>query len=73
VHGDHHVGGADPQLPPPAAAERLDREVAEFNLSDGFSPEGFEVDVSILFCDVRDFTRFAAEADAQEFISRLNA
>jgi HAMP domain-containing protein len=51
----------------------LDSEVAEFILSDGFSPEGFEVDVSILFCDVRDFTRFAAEADAQEFISRLNA
>jgi adenylate cyclase len=47
--------------------------VAEFILSDGFSPEGFEVDVSILFCDVRDFTRFAAEADAQEVVSRLIA
>jgi adenylate cyclase len=47
--------------------------VAEFILSDGFSPEGFEVDVSILFCDVRDFTRFAAEADPQEVVSRLNA
>ena len=51
----------------------LDREVAEFILSDGFSPEGFEVDVSILFCDVRDFTRFAAEADAQEVVSSLNS
>jgi adenylate cyclase len=26
----------------------------------------------LLFCDVRDFTRFAAEADAQEVVGRLN-
>jgi adenylate cyclase len=50
----------------------LDREVAEYILSEGFSPEGVELDVSLLFCDVRDFTRFAAEADAQEVVGRLN-
>ena len=50
----------------------LDREVAEYILSDGFSPEGEEMDVSILFCDVRDFTGFAAEADAKEVVARLN-
>ena len=50
----------------------LDREVAEYILSDGFSPEGEEMDVSILFCDVRNFTGFAAEADAKEVVARLN-
>ena len=30
------------------------------------------MDVSILFCDVRDFTGFAAEADAKEVVARLN-
>lgn len=50
----------------------LDREVADYILSDGFSPEGFEVDVSILFCDVRDFTGFASGAEAPEVVARLN-
>ena len=50
----------------------LDREVAEYILSESFSPEGFEVDVSLLFCDVRDFTGFAAEAEAPEVVARLN-
>jgi adenylate cyclase len=50
----------------------LDREVAEYILSDGFSPEGEEMDVSVLFCDVRDFTGFAADADAKEVVARLN-
>ena len=43
----------------------LDSEVAEYILSEGFSEEGDEVEVSILFCDVRDFTRFAAGAERQ--------
>jgi hypothetical protein len=30
------------------------------------------MDVSILFCDVRDFTGFAARADAKEVVARLN-
>jgi class 3 adenylate cyclase len=51
----------------------LDKSVAEYILSEGFSEEGEEVEVSILFCDVRDFTSFAAQADAKEVVMRLNA
>lgn len=50
----------------------LDHEVADYILSDGFSPEGFEVDVSLLFCDVRDFTSFASGAEAPEVVAKLN-
>ncbi len=50
----------------------LDREVADYILSDGYTPEGFEADVSILFCDVRDFTSFSSQADAPEVVARLN-
>jgi len=51
----------------------LDKSVAEYILSEGFSEEGEEVEVSILFCDVRDFTSFAAKADAKDVVMRLNA
>jgi adenylate cyclase len=51
----------------------LDKSVAEYILSEGFSEEGEEVEVSILFCDVRDFTTFAAQADAKDVVMRLNA
>ena len=50
----------------------LDEDVAKYILSDSFSPEGFEVDVSVLFCDVRDFTSFASEARASDVVARLN-
>ena len=50
----------------------LDSEVAEYILSEGFTEEGVEADVSVLFCDVRDFTGFAAEADAKEVVASLN-
>ena len=50
----------------------LDREIAEYILSDGFDEEGVEVDVSILFCDVEDFTRFAADATPTEVVAALN-
>ena len=50
----------------------LDREIAEYILSDGFEEEGVEVDVSILFCDVLDFTRFAADATPAEVVAALN-
>ena len=50
----------------------LDREVADYILSEGFSPEGVEAEVSLLFCDVRDFTGFAAEAEAAEVVAKLN-
>jgi adenylate cyclase len=50
----------------------LDKEVAEYILSEGYNPEGTEVEVSILFCDVQDFTRFASDAEAAEVVARLN-
>lgn len=50
----------------------LDRDVAEYILSEGFSEEGIEVEVSLLFCDVHDFTRFAAGAEASEVVGHLN-
>lgn len=51
----------------------LDRGVAEHILSDGFSEGGEQVEVSILFGDVKDFTAFAADAEASELVSCLNA
>ena len=50
----------------------LDKSVAEYILSEGFSEEGVEVEVSVLLCDVRDFTSFAREAEAKEVVARLN-
>jgi adenylate cyclase len=50
----------------------LDKEVAEYILSEEFPEEGVELEVSVLFCDVQEFTRFAARANAQEVVSRLN-
>jgi adenylate cyclase len=50
----------------------LDRDVAEYILSEGFSEDGVDVDVSVLFCDVRDFTSFASEATPQEVVAALN-
>ena len=50
----------------------LDEEVAEYILSEGFSEEGVELDVSVLFCDVRDFTRLASGMDAKEVVAALN-
>ncbi len=50
----------------------LDREVAEYILSDSFVEEGIDLEVSVLFTDVRDFTGFAAGADAKEVVAALN-
>ncbi len=50
----------------------LDREVAEYILSEGFSEEGVEIEVTVLFCDVRGFTEFASEATPQEVVAALN-
>lgn len=50
----------------------LDREVAEYILSEGFTDEGVEVEVSMLFCDVRDFTSFAARSTPQQVVAELN-
>jgi adenylate cyclase len=50
----------------------LDHEVAEHILNEGTALEGEEVEVSVLFCDVRDFTGLASEVEAREVVSRLN-
>jgi adenylate cyclase len=50
----------------------LDKDVAEYILSERFVEEGIEREVSIVFCDVEDFTRFAANATATEVVARLN-
>ena len=50
----------------------LDEEVAAHLINEDFEPHGEEVEVSLVFCDVRDFTTVAAEADAPELVARLN-
>jgi class 3 adenylate cyclase len=50
----------------------LDRDIAEHILSDGFTEGGELIEVSILFCDVKDFTAFAESAEAGEVVARLN-
>src|SRR3954452_23297376 len=50
----------------------LDKDVAGFILSGNSPEEGIEIDVSVLFFDVRDFTKFAAEAEAREVVAKLN-
>ncbi len=50
----------------------LDKEIAEYILSDQFAPQGFEAHVSLLFCDARDFTGFASRSDAQEVVAAIN-
>lgn len=50
----------------------LDRDVAEYILSEGRSPRAFEAEVSVLFCDVRSFTSFAEHAEATEVVACLN-
>jgi adenylate cyclase len=50
----------------------LDKEVAEYILSEGFTEEGVEVEVTVLFCDVREFTAFASGATPQEVVAALN-
>ncbi len=51
----------------------LDEEVAEHILSDHFNEGGELIEVSILFCDVKDFTSFASHAEASQVVSCLNA
>jgi class 3 adenylate cyclase len=50
----------------------MDKEVARLILSGQYPDEGVEVDVSILFCDVRGFTSYAENAPATEVIASLN-
>jgi adenylate cyclase len=50
----------------------LDEEVATHLISEDFAPHGQELEVSLVFCDVRDFTTAAAGSDASEVVARLN-
>jgi class 3 adenylate cyclase len=51
----------------------VDKEVARFILSGQFPQGGVEIDVSILFCDVRGFTSFSERSAAGEVVAALNA
>ena len=50
----------------------LDEEVAAHLIQEDFEPSGEEVEVSLVFLDVRDFTTAAAESEAPEVVARLN-
>jgi class 3 adenylate cyclase len=50
----------------------LDREVADYILSEGFDESGVEAEVSVMFCDVRGFTGFAAERTPKQVVAALN-
>ena len=50
----------------------LDEEVAQHLISEDFEPGGEELEVSLVFVDVRDFTTAASESSAAEVVARLN-
>src|SRR4051812_19371338 len=50
----------------------VDPDVAERVLAEGTVLEGEEVEVSVLFLDIRSFTAFAEHATAGEVVARLN-
>jgi class 3 adenylate cyclase len=50
----------------------VDPELAERVLREGTDLAGEEIELSILFMDVREFTSFAESAAAQEVVARLN-
>ena len=50
----------------------LDEEVARHLINEDFDVHGHEAEVSLVFCDVQQFTATAAQASATEVVSRLN-
>jgi class 3 adenylate cyclase len=50
----------------------VDPEIAEHILKEGTDLGGEQVDVTMMFLDVRDFTGYAERADAQEVVTELN-
>jgi adenylate cyclase len=50
----------------------VDRDVAEHILREGTSLEGEEVEVTMLFLDIRGFTTFAERLSASEVVATLN-
>lgn len=53
-------------------ATYMDKEVARIVMADEIPESGFEIDVSIVFCDIRGFTEFADRAPPTAVISSLN-
>jgi adenylate cyclase len=50
----------------------VDREVAEHILREGTDLAGEEVEVTMMFIDVRDFTGFAERSSAREVVATIN-
>src|SRR5690349_8269583 len=50
----------------------VDPDVADSILSEGTSLEGEEVEVTIVFVDVRDFTGFAERTAAHDVVATIN-
>jgi adenylate cyclase len=50
----------------------VDRDVAEHILSEGTSLAGEEVEVTIMFLDIRDFTAFAERTPADQVVAAIN-
>ena len=50
----------------------LSTEVSRAVLEGGVELEGEGLEVSVLFCDIRDFTRFSSQRTPQEIVERLN-
>ena len=50
----------------------VDPEIAEHILKEGTDLGGEQVEVTIMFLDVRDFTGFAERSDAQDVVAALN-
>lgn len=51
----------------------VDPEVAEHILEEGTNLAGEQVEVTIMFVDIRDFTSFAEKTAAEEVVSSINA
>ncbi|HEV2232963.1 MAG TPA: adenylate/guanylate cyclase domain-containing protein [Terriglobia bacterium] len=50
----------------------LSTEVSRAVLDGGVELEGEGLEVSVLFCDIRDFTRFSSQRTPQQIVQRLN-
>ena len=50
----------------------VDPEVAELILREGTDLDGEEVEVTVMFIDIRGFTTYASETEAHEVVTRLN-
>src|SRR5581483_7816709 len=50
----------------------VDPQLADRVLAEGTDLQGEEVEVSVLFLDIREFTSFAERSSAREVVARLN-